>query len=272
MRRGVAVALGLSLLLGGCSLGPPEPAPGTATGGTPLPNGPWRPKPGATFHIQYQGDVDLRLPVAVYDLDGDRTAAKDVAALRQRGVASICYFNAGAFEDFRADKDAFPREVIGEPLDGWPGEFWLDVRRLDVLMPIMAARMDTCARKGFVAVDPDNTDGWQQQTGFPITAEDQLAYQRALVAAARERGLGIGLKNNAEQLPEIGPTVDFAVNEQCVQYRECDEYAEFMATGKPVFNIEYRGNTNDICAARPPGMTTVLKDRELTSRGQSCPA
>jgi hypothetical protein len=33
--------------------------------------------------------------------------------------------------------------------------------------------------------------------------------------------------------------VHFSVNEQCVQYGECETFAPFIAAGKPVFHIEY---------------------------------
>lgn len=230
----------------------------------------WQPAVGSSFYIQYNDKIDFGRDVDVYNLDGEGTTADEVRGLRERGVAPVCYINAGAFEDWRSDADRFPKDVLGKPMDGWPGEFWLDVRRLDVLVPIMAARMDMCAGKGFVGVDPDNTNGWQQDTGFPISPENQIAYQRALADEAHRRGLAIGLKNNADQLDQIGPMVDFAVNEQCVEYHECDAYIPFLASGRPVFTIEYKGKIEDICRSVPPGMTVVRKDLSLSAGGSSC--
>ena len=60
--------------------------------------------------------------------------------------------------------------MLGKELDGWPGERWLDVRRWDVLEPILAARFDVCRQKGFDAVEPDNVDGYANESGFPLTA------------------------------------------------------------------------------------------------------
>ena len=42
----------------------------------------------------------------------------------------------------------------------------------------MAARFDLCRQKGFDAVEPDLVDGYIQTTGFPLTAADQLTYNR----------------------------------------------------------------------------------------------
>lgn len=249
----------------------PDPAMAPSVAATPQVDPPhWEPRVGESFYIQYNSDIDFTRQVDVYNLDGERTTAAQVKLLRDRGVVSVCYVNAGAFEDWRADKGTFPAEVIGEPLDGWPGENWLDIRRLDVLIPIMSARIQKCADKGFVAVDPDNTDGWQQDTGFPIKPADQIAYQRALAAEAHKRGLAIGLKNNPEQLEQLAPIVDFAVNEQCVELEECDRYRSFLASGKPVYTVEYRGNIADICRKIPPGMSVIRKDRGLSKGGQTC--
>lgn len=230
----------------------------------------WLPKVGASFQIQYSGEIDLTLPVDIYNLDWESTTAEEIAQLSARGVSTMCYFNAGAYEDWRWDQDQFPAEVLGKDLDGWPGEKWLDVRAIDALMPIMTARMDICRAKGFQAVDPDNTDGWIQDTGFDIAPSDQVAYQRALAKAAHARGLSIGLKNNPDQLGDLAGDVDFAVNEECVRYRECDKYADFLASGKAVFNIEYGGSLTRVCPGRPVGMTTVIKDRKLSAQLQTC--
>ena len=52
----------------------------------------------------------------------------------------------------------------------------MDVRRIDVLGPIMESRLDMCEEKGFDGVEPDNVDGYLNDTGFPLTKEDQLSY------------------------------------------------------------------------------------------------
>ncbi|MDO5735978.1 MAG: endo alpha-1,4 polygalactosaminidase [Propionibacteriaceae bacterium] len=217
------------------------------------------------WHIQYQGEMgDPNVPV--HNLDGAETAASQVAALHAAGAHVICYLNAGASETFRDDYSSLPDSVQGAPLDDWPGEAWLDVRQLDVLLPIMASRMDECAEKGFDAVDPDNLNGFAEDTGFPLTKADALAYQRALIGLAHERGLGIGLKNTMELIPELANEIDFAVNEQCQEYQECGAYEPLLVLGKPVFNVEYEGT----CENQPEGVSTVLADLPLDGPTTSC--
>ena len=105
--------------------------------------------------------------------------------------------------------------------NGWPGERWLDIRRLDILGPIMQRRLDMCAAKGFDAVEFDNVDGYTNRTGFPLTAPSSSATTCSANQAHR-RGISVGLKNDTDQIPRLLPYFDFALNEQCHQYHECD--------------------------------------------------
>ena len=227
----------------------------------------WQPKVGESFAIQYTGTIDMSRNVKVYNLDWENTSAAQVQQLKARGVHVVCYLSAGSSEDWRSDHAGFPAGVKGQGLDGWPGEQWLDIRQTGTLLPIMAARMDVCREKGFDAIDPDNTDGWSQQTGFTISKADQVAYQRALADAAHARGMAIGLKNDVEQLPQMAGIVDFAVNEQCGEMGECDGYADFLAAGKPVYNIEYTAGCR---SDRPAGMSSVAAGLELGPGGTVC--
>ena len=104
--------------------------------------------------------------VDVYNIDLFDTSAAVISALRSKGKHVICYFSAGSYENWRPDIRAFPASLLGRNLDGWEGERWLDVRKLDVLMPIMRARMEQAAKKGCHGVDPDNVDGYSNNTGF----------------------------------------------------------------------------------------------------------
>jgi len=200
----------------------------------------WSPAPGTEpWQLQLQGKVDLSVEASVYDVDGADTPASKVRRIHRRGARAVCYFSAGSYENWREDRGRFPERVLGKPLEGWPGERWLDVRERDVLMQIMRSRMNRCARKGFDAVDPDNVDGYQNRTGFPLSRRDQLRYNRALAREAHALGLAIGLKNDLGQVPRLVDHYDFAVNEQCFEYDECGRLRPFIRAGKAVFNVEY---------------------------------
>ena len=70
-----------------------------------------------------------------------------------------------------------------------------------------------CRDKGFVAADPDNVNGYTNPNGLGLTAEEQLDFNIWLARTAHELGLGVGLKNDLEQIRDLEPLYDFYVNE-----------------------------------------------------------
>ncbi|MFC5853326.1 endo alpha-1,4 polygalactosaminidase [Streptomyces chlorus] len=242
---------------------PPRTSP-APTGTSPTPGKtPWRPRPGLDWQWQLDGRADLSAEVPVYDIDGFENTAADVARLHRDGRKVICYVNVGAWEDFRPDQDAFPRSVLGRT-NGWQGERWLDIRRIAVLKPIMERRFDMCRDKGFDAVEPDLVEGYDHDTGFPLTAADQIRYNRMIADIAHERGLSVGLKNDLPQIPHLVDDFDFAVNEECAQYGECAELTPFIEAGKAVFHVEYAESTGEFCAeSRELRLSSMRKKLEL---------
>nr|WP_237688455.1 endo alpha-1,4 polygalactosaminidase [Arthrobacter jiangjiafuii] len=274
---GVGTGL-LALTLAACApAGAPAvgfPAAGTAASPAerPVADAPyWRPAPAASWQWQLSGTLDLAVDAEIFDVDYETTSPAEVAALKQQGRHTVCYLSVGSWEDFRSDAGGFPVSTRGAVMDGWPDERWLDIRRRDVLLPIMAARMDICAAKGFDAVEPDNVDGYLNETGFPLTAADQLAYNRAVAELAHARGLSVGLKNDVDQIPELVDHFDFAVNEECVRYDECDLYQPFTQAGKAVLHVEYDGALDFCAESRQRGFSSLLKPLDLSSTRQACP-
>jgi len=131
--------------------------------------------------------------------------------------------------------------------------------------------MDLCRAKGFDGIELDNVDGYSNRTGFPITAAHQLAYNRWLAAEAHKRGLAVGLKNDVEQARALEPHFDFAINEQCFEYDECDELGGFIRAGKPVFHVEYGLRTAQFCReARAMRFSSMRKRLDLDAWRQLC--
>ena len=246
----------------------------TATAASPTPtvgSGVWRPSPGVSWQWQLTGKVDLSVDVEMYDIDLFDTSDAVVDQLHSLGRVAVCYVSAGSWEDWRPDAGSFPGEVLGRS-NGWPGEKWLDIRRIDILGPIMEARMDLCVRKGFDGIEPDNIDGYTNNTGFPLSAADQLAYNKFLAGAAHARGLSIGLKNDVEQVKALEPWFDWAINEQCAQYNECGQLSPFIAAGKAVFHVEYGLNLSQFCPSTTAlGLSSMKKNLDLDAWRQPCP-
>ncbi|MFQ5398453.1 MAG: endo alpha-1,4 polygalactosaminidase [Anaerolineae bacterium] len=257
---------------------PPSPANSQTLTGTAVPQPEsdwWQPAPGLAWQWQLDQPVDTSYDAAVYDVDLFETETAVIANLHASGRKVICYLSAGSWEEWRPDAAQFPDAVIGKSYDGWPGEKWLDIRQIDLLAPIMRARLDLCRDKGFDAVEPDNIDGYTNDTGFPLTYDDQLAYNIWLAEEAHARGLAIGLKNDGEQVNDLLPYFDWALTEDCFDQGWCEEMAPFIAAGKPVFAAEYTDTgitTADFCPqAAAMGFSAILKNRDLDAWVEACP-
>jgi hypothetical protein len=223
------------------------------------------------------------LDVQMYDIDGFAAAENGtiVKALKaaKPGRKLVCYISAGSHEDWRPDADRFPSGVLGKPLDEWEGERWLDIRQYTgKLGEIMKARLDMCKAAGFDAVEPDNVDAYTNDSGFPLKAADQLAYNAWFANEAHKRGLSVGLKNDVAQIPQLLPYFDFAVNEQCWQYSECTTaqngtygYDQFVKAGKAVFHVEYELKTSQFCArSNAQNFNSLKKTYDLDGTRTAC--
>ena len=207
----------------------------------------WQPEPGTTWQLQLQGELNISYDVDMYDIDLFDTPQEIIDELHADGRIVICYFSAGSWEDWREDADDFPEAVLGEDLVGWEGERWLDIRQIDLLEPIMTARLDLAVEKSCDGVDPDNVDAYTNETGFPLTYDDQLAYNIWMTEQAHARGLSIGLKNDLLQIEDLVEHYDWALNEQCFYFDECDYLLPFIEAGKAVFGVEYEGDPAEYC-------------------------
>jgi hypothetical protein len=52
--------------------------------------------------------------------------------------------------------------------------------------------------------------------------------------------MGVGLKNSQHHITEIQDDIEFAINEECQSYDECDIYSKLTNDNKAVFGVEYK--------------------------------
>ena len=235
----------------------------------------WKPSIGDTLQIQYTGVLNTSVNANIYDLDLFGANPGDIATLKSQGRKLMCYLDAGSWEDWRPDAGQFPAVVLGKEYVGWPGERWLDIRRIDLLAPILRARLDLCKSKGFDGVDADNVIGYFNDTGFPLSAQDQLIFNAWLADEAHARGLSIGLKNDSDQISQLLPYFDWGLSEECYLWGSCAAMSPFIQAGKPVFAVEYTDTSisfSQFCAqAAALHMTGILKNHDLDAYVQACP-
>lgn len=256
---GSSLALVLVVALAACSS---DPEPSGARSAR------WQPKPAvAPWQFQLQGRIDASIEAPVYEVDGFDVSKATVKKLHKRGRKVICYIDVGSWENYRSDARRFPKSVLGRRYEGYPNERWLDIRRFRKFAGPIKSRIRMCARKGFDALEPDNVNGWENRTGFPITARHQLRFNRWIARIGHRNGLAVGLKNDGRQARKLVRNFDFAVVEQCFQYRECGQYLPFVRRGKAVFAVEYEIAPSSFCArATKLRFSAIAKKYELFAR------
>lgn len=229
----------------------------------------WQPKPLTTWQWQLTGTIDTTVKASVYNIDLFDAPQNTIDKLRSQGVKVICYFSAGSSENWRPDYNQFPAVIKGKS-NGWSGEKWLDIRRID-LLSVMTSRLDLALVKNCDGVEADNVDGYTNSTGFPLKYADQIKYNTWLASEAHLRGLSIGLKNDLDQVKDLVSVFDFAINEQCFQYKECDLLTPFILQNKAVFGVEYKSKTSSFCPkANALKFSWLKKNLDLTAKRESC--
>ena len=241
----------------------------------------WAPPPvNARFDYQIGGDYPLPRGVSVVSRDWF-IGSPDPAAY------SICYVNA--FQT-QSDEDGVDRpdeqsnwppglvlEALGDD-PNWGGEYLIDLssaakraQAANWVQPMI----QTCASKGFEAVEYDNLDSWTRMDGTPLEDEvpfgkaQAIAYAELLTDRAHALGLAVAQKNGLELNRRQARTrigFDFAIAEECGRFSECQDYRPLF--GNRVIVIEYRRRDfRRACKAVGRKMSVVLRDRDVTRPG-----
>jgi hypothetical protein len=209
-----------------------------------------------------------------------------VSALHARGDNVIGYLDAGTTETWRPDYPQYQSFnascggcLFGKPVGGFRDEFWLNINTnvsgtnpntgqtqtaQQFILDELAARLAKARSAGVDAIEFDNVDAYQNKTGLTISAATQEQFDAAIA------GFAAGLKNDLGQAGDLQPYFDFAINEQCWQYRECNFPAPGLQAwppaGKAVLNVEYKLATSKFCPqANSPSynFNSILKDANL---------
>ncbi|NUP11114.1 MAG: endo alpha-1,4 polygalactosaminidase [Polyangiaceae bacterium] len=177
----------------------------------------------ATFHLNYTQEIDwtkcAERDFVVFDLE--ETPADSIAQCKGMGAHMLCYFSS-QYEEWRSDAGDFG--ALAEPIDGWPGENYVDPSD-PKNFEVMKARLDVAADKGCDGVDIDLIDH-----------DGHEDYVISIFTEARNRGLWVSQKNAPGKIDLFFDYVDLYQNEQCQEYDEC---AAYEGLGRPVHNIEY---------------------------------
>jgi hypothetical protein len=156
----------------------------------------------------------------------------------------VIYFNSGAFEAWRVPKIVYPKNVIGRAMDGWEGEYWLDISN-DVVFKTLTSYIDNCMIKitkdnpnWIPKIDLDNCDLWNQNTGFKIEKSHQIKYLNSIRDWFSSKWKGqVCIRNCSEIVHQL--KFDAVLSEQALSDKFIDDYKKVI---QPIFDIEYYGN------------------------------
>ena len=195
-------------------------------------------------------------PKKMYDIDMFTTDAPTIQRLHAKNIYVVCYVETGSWENYRPDQAAYPASVLGNALAGYPSERLVDIRQIGILGPIIAARFDLAKAKGCDGIEPDLDDTYSgYSTGFTLTMQDQLTFNKAIADLAHARGMSIGLKNGASSGGVFEKAMvqftDWALNEECNQFGECGGYQVYIAANKAVFQVEYTASGATVASVCP---------------------
>lgn len=217
---------------------------------------------------------DYQLGTAYTPSPGTQVVTRDHTSQPARVGYDICYVNG--FQTQPGERESWPADLIlmesdGSPVfdPGWPDEAVLDTsdsaRRQDIAARLSES-IDTCAQKGFDAIEFDNLDSYTRSGGW-LDIDDNAALAKLLTSYSHKLGLAVAQKNTAEHAARLRQDVgfDFAVVEECAAFDECGLYTDVY--GAAVIGIEYPNSLREpfetVCAHedRPSSMT--LRDRHL---------
>ena len=235
-------------------------------------------------------DIDLYVDPSISGRFGYVVETAALDAIHTSGRHAIGYVTAGDAERWRPDYEQYVDFdarcggcLLGQPFSRrFPDEYWANFSpgkgRFNFMLQMLRARTDRVAATGFDGIEYDIVDTFAQGkevTGFGVDADTQLAYNTALAEMAHADGLSVALKNDGLQIPELLPYFDYAINEQCFQYDECNgggypapAWRAFVHAGKAVFQAEYRLDPRDFCrTANRWDFNSILKSRDFSLYG-----
>ena len=223
----------------------------------------WKPTPGTSWQIQLSESIDTSVDATVFAFDIERVSVQIADSVHQRGGRLICRIagGVGALDD--PEVAALPPTAVGNVAYG--NTRWIDLRAASVVS-LMAARIDRSRGLGCDAVGTTWLDGYGADTGLGLTESDASQFLVTVSELAHSKDLSIGLDNSVELAGTVVSSVDWAMNESCVKYTECDRLQPFTQAQKAVFHYELgdASKVASVCAeTQSLGFSTIIKNVDV---------
>lgn len=218
---------------------------------------------------------DYQIGGAYTPPSGVKIVSRDNADPAASGQYNICYINAFQVNPGLDDEwsgDLLLRDANGDKVvdPDWR-ETLLDIRTADKRTRVAAkigGIIDSCASKGFQAVEPDNYDSYSRSKNL-IGTDQAQDYIKLLSAHAHAKGLAIAQKNTPDLAGDRSANgLDFALVEECGYYTECAAYAGPF--GNRVVDVEYTNSgLSKACASWQGKISIVQRDKDVVPAGEA---
>jgi hypothetical protein len=247
-------------------------APAAVAGAPAVAPDPYVPPANVRWRAQLDGAVDIQQEAELFYLDAEQQDPDDLATLRAQGRPYLCYLSAGSVESYREDAAEFPARAIGNTLENYPRERWLDVRD-SAVRGLMAKRVTALSAFGCAGVPPSSLSVHIADTGFDLSLNDALDYASWLAERIHAAGMSAGLTGPSTLTTELWRIFDFGLAISCVNGSGCSEYAPFLSAKKTVLHLEVgdEGDAPAICnAAKSLGFDALVSDAGFTGQSIAC--
>lgn len=198
--------------------------------------------------------------VTLIGLDGLSTKPAQVAALKERGIYTICRLNLTTFDPQSPDADLFTPQMrrSGAGLD-----LGQATRPGSALGVLLTRRLGACVVRGFDAVDPGDLGG-AGRTEDARARQQRLNFAGWLADQAHAAGLAIlqhGALRDQGQRDEHGRVLadifDGALSRNCQAEESCGALIAYVNRGKLALDLAAPGTGLDCQSAERLGINQL---------------
>jgi hypothetical protein len=232
--------------------------------------------PGVTFDITSDNNI-YNEGAEIIILDAFETTQNQVSALKLQNKKVIALISVGTWENWRYDANLFPAELLGNYVDQWNAEKYLDIGNREILLPIIKNRLSMIKNKGFDGIAADNMDTYNKNSGFNITLQKEIDYCRLILSEAHSLGLSVGQVNAPDLITEFYDEFNWLLVQRVFEYNETQSVSAYIGQSKAVLAIEYNDSfsktefLSNVCpGALTKSITAILKDVEHLTFLSSC--
>jgi hypothetical protein len=210
-------------------------------------------------------------------LDAFETDQNQISNFKLLHKKVIAFVSVGIWQEWIYDANLFSAELLGNNVDGWAAERWLDIRNHALLLPRIQERLNMIKNKGFDGVAIRGMDEYLNASGFPISYQEEIEYCRLILSYAHSIGLSTGQVNAIPLIVEFSDEFDWLLVQNAFKYSEVQVASAYINQEKAVLAIEYNDSFSEtdfysnVCPlASTLRITAILKNNAHTDFLASC--